>query len=257
MKKIVIKTFKYRIYPKKEQQVFLIKHFGCCRFVYNYFLNQRKSYYLNNKKEKKKTLNYYDNAKQLIIIKGTEEFKWLKEVNSQSILQSLKYLDSAYIKFFKKKAMFPQFKSKRDKQSFAIPQSFKVKENKLFIPKLKSGIEIVLHRPLTGKMLFATISKNPCNQYFVSITCETEYEVLPQNGNTVGLDLGIKDLVITSDGKKYENLKVYQKYEKKLKFNQRQISKKRKEAAQEKNRYLSWPESITKSRIFGKTIYIK
>lgn len=226
--KTVVKSFKYRLYPNKSQQEILGKHFGCCRFLYNYFLNERKDYYLNHKEEEKKTLTYYDNASQLTEMKQKEDFKWLNDVNSQSLQQSIRHLDIAYNNFFRKQSMFPRFKAKKGEQSFTVPQNFKIKENKLFIPKLKSGIEIVLHRPFSGKLLSATISKNPCNQYFVSITAETEHEILPKNDNIIGLDLGIKDLVITSNGKKYENLKTYQIYEKKLKFNQRQLSKKKK-----------------------------
>ncbi len=228
MKKTIIKTFKYRIYPNKSQQEIINKHFGCCRFVYNYFLNERKNFYLNHKEDEKKSLNYYDNCKELTEIKKKTEYNWLTETNSQSLQQSLRHLDVAYNKFFRKESQFPRFKSKRDKQSFTVPQKFYIKNNKLHIPKIKTGIDIILHRPLIGRLLNATISKNKVNQYFVCIVCETEHEVLQQNENIVGLDLGIKDLVITSNGKKYENLKIYQQYEKKLKYKQRQVSKKKK-----------------------------
>lgn len=228
MKKTVIKTFKYRLYPNKAQQEMLNKHFGCCRFLYNYFLNERKNFYLDHKEDEKKSLNYYDNARTLTVLKTKQEYNWLNETNSQSLQQSLRHLDIAYNKFFRKESQFPRFKSKHSKQSFTIPQNFYVKDDKLHIPKLKTGIDIVLHRPITGRLLHATISKNKVNQYFISITSETEHEILKRNENIIGLDLGIKDLVITSEGKKYENIKVYQTREKKIKFNQRQTSKKKK-----------------------------
>ncbi len=226
--KKVIKTFKYRIYPNKEQQEILSKHFGCCRFIYNYFLNERKEYYLTHKDTEKKTLNYYDNAMFLPQLKEKDEFKWLKKVNAQSLQQSLRYLDEAYNRFFRRQANYPKFKSKNEKQSFVIPQNFRIEENKLHIPRLKTGIKVIIDRPLTGKPCSATISKNKVNQYHVSITTETEHEILPQNKNIVGIDLGIKTLVTTSNGKKYENLKTYHQYEKKLKYAQRQVSKKKK-----------------------------
>lgn len=114
----IIKAFKYRIYPTKEQEVLLAKHFGAKRFIWNHFLEKRKNEYLENKK----TLNYYDNAKEIPELKKQEERKWLKEVNSQTIQATLRDLEVAYSRFFSKQGMFPRFKSKRDKQSFRIPQ---------------------------------------------------------------------------------------------------------------------------------------
>ena len=129
MKKVVHQAYKFRIYPDKAQIQVLHQHFGSCRFVYNHFLNERIEFYQQNKDKKpacllnpkpKKSLNYHDNALGLTQLKTAKE--WLKEVNSQSLQQSLKHLDTAYQKFFKEGSGFPRFKSKRDKQSFKIPQ---------------------------------------------------------------------------------------------------------------------------------------
>jgi putative transposase len=113
-------AYKFRLYPTKEQQILLAKHFGCNRFVWNYFLNERQQYYLNNKEDIeaeriKGILNYYDNAKELTRLKSMEEYNWLKECNSQSLQSTLKYLDTAYRMFFKKITRFPNFKSKDSK----------------------------------------------------------------------------------------------------------------------------------------------
>jgi len=216
------KTFKYRIYPTKEQEILLAKHFGVKRFVFNYFLDQRKKTYL----ESKKSLNYYDNAKVLTTIKKQDEYLWMKEVNSQSLQASLRDLDVAYNNFFSKQNKFPRFKSKHDKQSFRIPQFVEYKDEQLWIPKFKQSIKVKEDRPLTGKILFATISKTPTNKYFVSVTCETNYQPYKKNQNEVGIDLGIKDLAVCSDGKVYENIKTTKKYEKNLAYKQRQLSKK-------------------------------
>jgi putative transposase len=216
------KTFKYRIYPNKEQEILLSKHFGAKRFVFNYFLDQRKKTYL----ESKKSLNYYDNAKVLTTIKKQEEYMWMKEVNSQSLQASLRDLDVAYNNFFSKQNKFPRFKSKHDKQSFRIPQFIEYKDENLWIPKFKQSIKVKEDRPLTGEILFATISKTSTNKYFVSITCETDYIPYKKNKNAVGIDLGIKDLAVCSDGKVYENIKTTKKYEKNLAYEQRQLSKK-------------------------------
>ena len=96
--KTIFKSFKFRIYPNKEQEVLLSKHFGACRFVFNHYLNKRKETYL----EDKKSLNYYDNANDLTQLKKDENYIWLKEINSQSLQSSLKNLDTAYKKFFSK-----------------------------------------------------------------------------------------------------------------------------------------------------------
>ena len=222
MKKIINKTFKYRIYPTKEQEVLFAKHFGCKRFVYNYFLNLRKEEYLNNQN----SLNYYDTARILTDLKQKEETVWLKEVNSQSIQSALRDLDVAYNRFFKGLGGYPVFKGKFGRQSFKIPQFVEYANGILWIPKFKTPIKVKEDRPLTGKILFAVVSKSKTNKYFVAITVETEYKPYKQNKKTIGVDLGIKTLAVCSDGKQFENIKITKTFEKKLAFEQRQLSKK-------------------------------
>lgn len=221
---LVIKTFKYRCYPTKEQQVLLAKHFGSKRFVYNYFLNERKSLYIKNKE----TLNYYDNAKSLTALKHDEQHEWLSEINSQTLQAALRDLDTAYNRFFRKQARFPRFKAKRNQQSFRVPQFVKYESGKLKIPKFKQSIKVNEDRPLTGKILFATLSKKPSGKYFVSITVETEHTPYTSTNKQVGVDLGIKDLAVCSDGTKYPNIKTTNTHKKKLTYEQRQLSKKTK-----------------------------
>ena len=132
------KSFKYRIYPTEEQKVLLSKHFGSKRFVWNHFLDLRKKVYLENKTN----LTYYDNSKSLTELKKQEDFVWLKEVNSQSIQYALRDLEVAYTNFFSKKGKFPRFKSKKDKQTFRIPQSTEYKNEQLWIPKFKQTIKV-------------------------------------------------------------------------------------------------------------------
>lgn len=218
----VTKTFKFRAYPTQEQQTILAKHFGAKRFVFNHFLNERKSLYIENKK----TLNYYDNAKALTDLKKQEQYDWMKEVNSQTLQAALRDLDVAYNRFFNKQARFPKFKSKRDKQSFRVPQFVKYESGFLAIPKFKKPIKIKEDRPLTGKILFATISRKRTGKYFVSITVETEHVPYEKTDKQVGVDLGIKDLAICSDGTKHPNIKTTYKHQKKLAYQQRQLSKK-------------------------------
>jgi len=242
------KSFKYRIYPTEEQKILLAKHFGSKRFVWNYFLNERKNAYLENNT----SLNYYDNASSLTKLKKLDEYAWLKETNSQSVQASLRDLEVAYNRFFSKQGKFPRFKSKRDKQSFRIPQSTKYKDKQLNIPKFKKPIKVREDRPLTGTILFSTISKTPSGKYFVSITCETEHKPYKKNKNKVGVDLGIKDLAICSDGKTYENIKTTKKYAKKLSYEQKQLSKKQKGSNsrnKQKIKVAKVHEKITNSRL--------
>jgi putative transposase len=220
--KTIFKSFKFRIYPSKEQEILMAKHFGACRFVFNHYLNKRKETYL----EDKKSLNYYDNANDLTQLKKDENYIWLKEINSQSLQSSLRNLDTAYGKFFRKQTKFPRFKSKYDKQSFKIPQFVKLENNELILPKFKGGIKINLHQEIYGEILFATISKSTTGKYYVSITCEVNHKSFDKTDSKVGIDTGIKDLAILSDGTTYENIRSLKTKLKKLKYNQRQLSKK-------------------------------
>jgi putative transposase len=224
--KTIHKSYKYRIHPTKNQEMLLAKHFGCMRFVFNRFLNERQEEYLNNGN----SLNYYDNASSLTELK--KNLVWLKEVNSQSLQSALKNLDIAYNRFFRKLAKFPRYKKKNDKQSFYVPQSLAIEDGKLSIPKFKKGIEIVIHRPIKGRILNGTITKTTTGKYYISITCEVEHPELEKTNSSVGIDTGLKDLAILSNGTKYKNIKCLRKSLSKLKYEQRQLSKKMKGSGQ-------------------------
>ena len=220
----MLKSYKYKIKPNEEQIVLLNKHFGAIRFAYNYFLNERKFEYETNKQ----TLNYNDNSSALTKLKKQEDFKWLKEINSQSLQHSLKGLDDAYNSFFKKRTGFPKFKSKHTKNSFKVPQYVKVIDGKLIIPKFKDPIKMIVDRKFKGEIRQCTLSKTTTGEYFVSILVETEHKKLERTGKSVGIDLGIKDFVITSDDFKYKNNRYTKTYEKKLKEHQQHLSRKTK-----------------------------
>jgi len=219
----MFKAFKYRLYPSESQKELITKHIGSSRFVYNLALETKNAAYISAKH------NYsaFDLVKQLPELK--KECEWLKEVNSQSLQQSIQNMDIAFKKFFKG-AGFPKFKSKhKGKQSFSIPQNVIVENNLLIIPKFKEGIDIVLHREIKGTIKSATISVTPTGKYFVSILCDTKEE-LPtkapiKESTTIGIDLGIKDFAITSDGEVFENPKYLRKSQSKLKYVQRKYSK--------------------------------
>lgn len=229
----MLKGFKYRIYPTKEQEIQLAKTFGSCRFVYNQLLAKKINLYKTEQKSISKTdCNNYCNREL------KKEYPWLKEVDKFALTNSIYDLDSAYQNFFRRvkqgndKVGFPKFKSKRNHNYFYktnfTNNNIKIDfdNNKIQLPKLK-WIKCKLHRQFEGKILFATVSKTPSGKYFVSFNVEVEHDILPKNSNSLGIDLGIKDLVITSDGEVFENKKLTYRYEKQLAKLQRQFSKKK------------------------------
>lgn len=219
------RTYKFRLYPNMEQAELLARHFGCARFVYNHFLNQRKEQYrLTGKSD-----NYYAQAKSLTELKKQEATAWLKEVNAQSLQFVLRSLDAAYTNFFQKRAKFPSFKSKHTKNSFTVPQHVSIAGGRLFFHKFKEGIKCRVHREITGKVGKATISKTPSGKYFVSVFTEEEYVTpVKKSGKAVGVDMGLKDLLITSDGEIFKNNRNTKRYERKLAKAQQHLSRKKK-----------------------------
>jgi len=220
--KIIKYTYKFRLEPTNEQKTLLNKHFGSVRWSYNYFLNQRKQEYLNNKK----SITYNQQSKILTELKTNDETEWLKEVNSQSLQYSLKCLDQAYQNFFNKRTQFPKFKSKRNKNSFTCPQFVKNDDNLLFIPKFQEGIEMIMERKIKGTIKKATITKTPTGKYFVSILTEMKYQPQQKTNQSVGIDLGLKDFLVLSNGMKIKNHKFLKHYERFLKINQQSLSRK-------------------------------
>ena len=221
----MLKAFKYRLNPNEEQIVLLNKHIGASRFIYNLALETKQIAYAGNKHN----LSCFELHSQLVDLK--DELPWLKELNSQSLQQAITNLDKAYTAFFKGQNSFPKFKKKSNGGSFNIPQRVIIENNKLVIPKFtkKNGINIILHRPLKGEIRQATISRTPTGKYFVSILCETGEvnKVKPKikEETTIGIDLGIKDFVITSSGEVFENPKYLRKAQSKLKYIQSKYSK--------------------------------
>jgi len=215
-------TYKFRLNPTKEQEVLLNKHFGSVRYVYNYFLNQRKEEYLNNKK----SITYNKQSGYLTKLKKNEKTEWLKEINSQTLQYSLKCLEMSYQNFFNKRTQFPRFKSKKSRNSFTVPQHVKNEENKIYFPKFNDGIKMIMEREIKGKIKKATLSKTPTGKYFVSILTEKEYTPSVKTGNSVGIDLGIKDFLVLSNGTKIKNHRFLKHYERLLSKNQKHLSRK-------------------------------
>ena len=219
------RTYRFRLYPTNAQTELLAKHFGCARFVYNYFLNQRQEQYRMTGKSD----NYNAQAKTLTELKRQEETAWLNEVNAQSLQFALRCLDVSYSNFFKKKTKFPRFKSKRTKNSFTALQRTTLVDNRLFIPKFKEGIKCRVHREVKGKIGKVTITKTPSGKYFASVCTEEEYETpFEKTNKSVGLDLGLKDFLTTSEGETFKNNRYTKKYERRLATAQRHLSRKKK-----------------------------
>lgn len=220
------KAYKFRIYPNKVQEEQIQKTFGCCRFVFNYYLAKRKEIYENEKR----TFNYYDCCKDLTYLK--KELTWLKDADAKALQSSLKDLDDAYKNFFRRvkngeNPGFPKFKSKKNnRKSYKTKIGIKIIDNKIQLPKL-GFVKCKVSKLVEGRIISAFVSQNPIGKYFVSV-CVTDYEPeqLEKTGSVVGIDLGIKEFAITSDGVKYENPKFFLKSQKKLARLQRQLSRK-------------------------------
>ena len=225
-------AYKYRLSPTDEQKVLFAKTFGCCRFVYNWALDLKIKAY----KERKETLSNI-HLTNLMKSELKIENEWLSEVNSQSLQSSLRNLDTAYTNFFRKsKAGFPKFKSKKDKQTFQCPQhcSINLERNTLSIPKIKD-ISIRLHRKFQGIIKTVTVSLMPSGKYFASVLVDTiQQEIKPSKvdkNTTIGIDLGVKTLVVCSDGRQFANPKNLQKSINKLQRAQKRLCRKQKGSA--------------------------
>jgi len=220
----MLKSYKYRLYPTKEQKVFFAKTFGCCRFVYNKTLEAKRETYNKNKIN----LSCFD------IISGflkdlKNEYSWLYDVSSQALQQEVGHMCWAYKGFFEKRTSFPRFKNKYLKQSYSIPQGVKVNFSKdiIKLPKIKN-IAARIDRRFEGKIKTCTVSKTPTDKYFISILVE-DGNKLPEKTlgpNYIGIDLGIKTFTTFSDGSKIDNPKFYNKELKHLERLQQLLSNK-------------------------------
>jgi putative transposase len=226
---IVQKSVKVQIYPRESDKELLAKHFGARRFVFNKFLEIRKNEYLENKK----SIGYNACSALVTEMKKNPEFEWLKEINSQTIQAALKDLDGAYDRFFRKIAKFPKFKSKHNsRQLFKVPQHFVIDwdAKTLKIPKFK--VPFKFKGKFTGRLVKAnsvTISMNASGKYFASIQGEFEIDQKESTGEIIGVDLGIKSLLVDSNGTEIKNERFLKKHLKKIKYLQRQLSKKKKD----------------------------
>ena len=220
------KSYKFRIYPTKAQEILIAKTFGCGRFVYNNTLSFKQQQY----KDHGISLSKYDCIKRLPELK--KQYPWLKEVDSFALQASIENMDATYKQFFKglkagRKVGFPKFKSKkRSRPSYKTKQHIQVLEKAVKLPKL-GKVKCRVSTPVQGKILSATISQSRSGKYFISLCCtNVDIKPLPATGAVAGIDLGLHDLVITSDGHKYQNPRYYAAAEKRLVHLQRGLSRK-------------------------------
>lgn len=224
-------SYKFRIYPTPMQENLIQRTFGCCRFVFNHFLAERMEQY----KQTGKSPTRFQQDKSLTALK--KELEWLREVDATALQAVLQSLDIAYQNFFRrvkqgKKPGYPRFKSKRDhRQSYkskCVGANIKILKKSVQLPKL-GKVKCRISKEVKGRILSATVSRNPSGKYFVALCCtDVEIEHLPSTGAVVGLDLGIKSFAVTSDGIEYPNHKYLAKSEKKLARLQRRLSRKTK-----------------------------
>ncbi|EPC6330680.1 IS200/IS605 family element RNA-guided endonuclease TnpB [Enterococcus faecalis] len=220
-----LKAYNFRIYPTEEQEIFFAKTFGCVRKVYNLMLNDRKKAYEEVKNDPSKKMTFPTPAKY------KKEFPFLKEVDSLALGNAQLNLDKAYKNFFRDKSVgFPRFKSKKNPvQSYTTNNqngTVALIDSKFIkVPKLKSLIRIKLHRQPKGRIKSATISRHASGKYYISLLCKEEINELPKTNSAIGIDLGITDFAILSDGQKIDNNRFTSKMEKKLKREQRKLSK--------------------------------
>lgn len=224
-------SYKFRIYPSETQAQQIQRTFGCCRFVWNYYLAMRKEIY----EQDGKTMHYYDCSKDMTQLK--KNLAWLKDVDATALQSSLQNLDAAYQNFFRRvkqgqKPGYPKFKSKRNRRrsykSKCIGTNIKVLDKAVQLPKL-GFVKCRISKEVKGRILSVTVSQNPSGKYFVALCCtDIQIEPLPATGAMVGIDLGLKDLAITSNGEKFDNPRTYARNQKKLAKLQRQLSRKTK-----------------------------
>ena len=218
------RAYKYRFYPSSEQVEILAKTFGCTRFVYNRILNVRTELYYNQKEK----VGYVKASAMLTQLKKEPEYDWLNGVSSVPLQQCLRHQQAAFKNFFEGRSSYPKFKKKFSKQSAEFTKSaFRYKDGKIYIAKSKEPLAIRWSRELPSEPSTITISKDSAGRYFVSCLCEFKPTKLPISKNTIGIDLGIRNLFITDTGETVGNPRHTKRYETKLAKAQRRLSKKK------------------------------
>ena len=219
---MVHKAYKFRIYPDSNQALLIVKTIGCSRFVFNHFLAERNSAY----ESEKRTLSYSNCSAMLTQLK--KELTWLKEVDSTALQSSLRFLDDSFKRFFSRQNDYPRFKSRKNPvQSYTSKftnNNIAVEDSFLKLPKL-GFVRYAKSREVDGRIISATVSRKPSGKFFVSILAETEVSELPKTGIACGVDVGLKDFAVLSDGSGHTNPRFFRSLEAKLAKEQRILSR--------------------------------
>src|SRR2546428_7081231 len=221
------RAYQYRIYPTDEQKRLLARTFGCARFVYNWALRLRTDAYY----ERQERIGYHQTSALLTDLKSQPEYAWLNEVSCVPTQQALRHLDKAFRNFFEGRTAYPKFHSRHGEQAAEYTTSaFKWDGKQLTLAKMDAPLDIVWSRPMPSgcKPTTVTVTKDTAGRYFVSILVEEDIKPLPVVNKQVGLDLGLKSMVILSTGEHVGNPRFFRKDEKKLAKAQRRLAKKKK-----------------------------
>lgn len=231
----MLKAYKYKIKPNTQQEELLQKFFGCARFIYNWGLNKKTSAF----KEHGEKVSYVELARELTTLKQQEDYQWLKEAPNESLQQSLRCLDNAFTAFFRKKAKYPRFKSKKrtkDSAKFISSVHFDFENWQVKLPKL-GWIKLCMNKSFdqsTCKQGTCTVSRDHCGTYWCVITVDDlqpkAAKTKPLKETAVGIDLGIKDYAILSDGTKFSNPKHLEQAQRKLARLQRDFARTKKDS---------------------------
>lgn len=218
------RAYKFRAYPNKNQEILIKKTFGCCRFIYNNYLSKKIELYDTDKKY----LSYSESSSDLTNLK--KELEWLKEPDKFSLQNTLKDLEVAFKKFFKEKTGFPKFKSKKTNR-FSYRTNYtngNIEYGKTYIKIPKLGKVRIRDKQIPkGRILNATVFREPSGRYYISLCCtDVEFKQLEPTGNSIGIDLGLKDFCITSNSELVANPKYLKKSLDKLAKLQRELSRK-------------------------------
>ncbi len=224
------RAYKFRIYPTREQESLIQRTFGCCRYVFNHFLAERKETY----EKTGKSPTFFVQNKGLTVLKHSEETAWLCDPDKHALQNALRDLDTSFQNFFRgvktgRHVGYPKFKSKRDRhRSYRTNGPFRFEEKAVRLPKL-GLVKCRISKKIEGRILSATVSQNPSGKYFVSLCCtDVEIEPLPKTGAKAGVDLGVKVLATTSGADIYPNNKRLSKADKQLRRLARALSRKQK-----------------------------
>lgn len=218
------RAYKYRFYPTPEQAELLAQTFGCVRFVYNSILRWRTDAFY----QRQEKIGYLQANAQLTALKKDPELSFLSNVSCVPLQQSLRHQQAAFKNFFDGRAKYPAFKSKRHRQSAEFTRSaFSYRDGKLYLAKNKIPLDVRWSRELPCDPSTITVSKDSAGRYFVSCLCEFKPDIMPVTSNTIGIDLGLKDLFITDQGERVGNPRHTAKYAARLAKAQRRLSRKK------------------------------